>query len=74
MLLTHGSLPWNKEEQRSRGSMYNGIYSLFYKDINLPIKDQDPAFLILQKGEKESKAKKDAYDREIASNYRSKEL
>ncbi|GJV27818.1 hypothetical protein Tco_1384266 [Tanacetum coccineum] len=29
---------------------------LFYKDTNLPIKDQVPAFLIRQKGEKESKA------------------
>ncbi|GKC96009.1 hypothetical protein Tco_1161451, partial [Tanacetum coccineum] len=75
MLLTHGSLPWNKEEQRSKGEQCTMVsISLFYKDINLPIKDQDPAFLILQKGEKESKAKKDAYDREIASNYRSKEL
>ncbi|GJZ45807.1 hypothetical protein Tco_0593403 [Tanacetum coccineum] len=27
MLLTHGPPPWNKGEQRSRGSMYNGIYS-----------------------------------------------
>nr|GEV72927.1 reverse transcriptase domain-containing protein [Tanacetum cinerariifolium] len=24
MLLTHGSPPWNKEEQRSKGSIYNG--------------------------------------------------
>ncbi|GKC19785.1 hypothetical protein Tco_1021935, partial [Tanacetum coccineum] len=31
---------------------------LFYKDNNLPSKDQDPAFLIWQKGEKESKALK----------------
>ncbi|GJU61949.1 hypothetical protein Tco_1243784 [Tanacetum coccineum] len=42
--------PWiptlEQGEQRSMESMYNGIYSFFYKDINLPIKDQDPAFLI----------------------------
>ncbi|GKC64306.1 retrovirus-related pol polyprotein from transposon TNT 1-94 [Tanacetum coccineum] len=42
--------PWiptlEQGKQRSRGSIYNDIYSLFYKDINLPMKDQDPAFLI----------------------------
>ncbi|GJU22660.1 hypothetical protein Tco_1156002 [Tanacetum coccineum] len=37
---------------------YNGIYSLFYKDINLSLKEKDPAFLIRQNREKESKAKK----------------
>ncbi|GKC88972.1 hypothetical protein Tco_1149621 [Tanacetum coccineum] len=56
MLLTYGYPPWNKGEQRSRGSMYIGIYYFLYKDINLPRKDQDPVFLISQKGEKERKA------------------
>ncbi|GKC45421.1 hypothetical protein Tco_1063143 [Tanacetum coccineum] len=28
MLLTHGSPPWNKAEQRSRGSTCKDIYSL----------------------------------------------
>ncbi|GKA58000.1 hypothetical protein Tco_0757188 [Tanacetum coccineum] len=58
MLLTYGSRAWNKGEQRSRRRTYNGIYSLFYKDINLSLKDKDPSFLIRQNREKESKAKK----------------
>ncbi|GKB22977.1 hypothetical protein Tco_0862378 [Tanacetum coccineum] len=42
--------PWilalEQGEQQTRESTYNDIYSLFYSDINLRRKDQDPAFLI----------------------------
>ncbi|GKD41449.1 hypothetical protein Tco_1261656 [Tanacetum coccineum] len=42
--------PWipalEQGDERSRGSKYNGIYSLFYKYINLPLKGKDTTFLI----------------------------
>ncbi|GKC07877.1 hypothetical protein Tco_0999487 [Tanacetum coccineum] len=42
--------PWNKGEQRSRGSTYNGIYSFFYKDINLLITRPRSCLFDLTKG------------------------
>ncbi|GKC02308.1 hypothetical protein Tco_0993918, partial [Tanacetum coccineum] len=64
MLLTHGSPPWNKGEQQSKRSTYNGFYSFFYKDINISMKRPRLRLFDLKKGGEGKQSKKMLYDRE----------
>ncbi|GJZ29283.1 hypothetical protein Tco_0573930 [Tanacetum coccineum] len=50
MRLTHGSPPWNK------GSNDLGGARIMISLLNLPSKDQDPAFLFDKRGRRKAKA------------------